>query len=161
MPHCCEAVRVRELRLYLSIRPFGSLLLGQVQHECHALVRLSIELRCATQYRHTATVLSNVFFLVGLRCSGCSHLKYSLLSNGMPFRRRQLPPVQTRFDSFSSISNDTEKGIVCIDAFAIITTPHDKAYDVRFEQAPYLAFSVLQLFVEPYFLQLYLRLSRQ
>src|SRR5580700_8800293 len=128
MPHRHHAISVCELDPCLGVRTLGALLLGQVEHESHALIQLLIEPRCATQYRHTATVLSNVFFLVGLRCSGRSHLKYSLLGDRMPFRRRQLPPVQTRFDSFSPISNDTEKGIVRIDAFAIITAPQDKTY---------------------------------
>src|SRR5215813_14178339 len=69
LPHRRDAVRVRELHLYLSVCPFGSLPIGKVQHETDALTRPPLEDGGTDQHRHARTVFWKEFFFIGLSSS--------------------------------------------------------------------------------------------
>jgi hypothetical protein len=63
LPHCCDAVRVRQLHLRLAVAPlafarfcFCPLALGQVQHERDALAPDTPDRCGADQHRHAAAV---------------------------------------------------------------------------------------------------------
>ena len=75
MPHRCDAVRVRQLRLRLAVAPlalarlgFRPLALGQIEHEGDA--GAVFEARRADQNGHTAAVLPEIFLFVRRKDSG-------------------------------------------------------------------------------------------
>ena len=58
LSHRCQTVRVRQLHLQRAQRVRSALALGQVEHECDALVAAFFEGCHADQHGHAAAVLA-------------------------------------------------------------------------------------------------------
>src|SRR5262249_37295245 len=113
LPHRCDAVRVRELHLYLRVCPFRSLPTGEVEHKTDAFTLAPLERGGTDQHRHTRTVFSKVFFFMGLSSSTRLLLCHSAVGCLPPFGRCPLPPFQTASARIPAvIPSGAQKGAV-------------------------------------------------
>ena len=92
LPHRCDAVRVRQLRLRLAVASlalarlgFRPLALGQIENEGDAAV---FEARRSDQYGDTAAVLPEILLFVRWKDSGRLQFGHSPRIDVAPFGRR-------------------------------------------------------------------------
>src|SRR6516165_3648518 len=73
------------------LRPFA---LGQIEHECDALVAAFFEQRDANKYWNSAAVFAKIFLLEGLKTPRRAQFREGTFVALAPFRRGQPGPAQ-------------------------------------------------------------------
>src|SRR5271166_370948 len=151
LPHCCDTVGVRELRLRLAVallalarlglRPFA---LSQVDYESYTLMP-GFEQRYADQHGHTATVLPEILLLHRLQPAVPPELyQPRCLSAIEPFRRREVPPVQaSRGEIITVEAQQMKKGVIGFED-PTFELPSEDADDVGVDEAPDLGLTLAQ-----------------
>src|SRR5712671_6252834 len=122
----------------------GALALGQIEHECDALVTALFKCCPTNQHGHTATVFSRVFLLERLEPAATFLLFDPCVIPVAPVGRRQVrPPYAARNQVFAIVVHHAKKFVVGLKN-ATFEIPDENSDDVGIDQTPNLRFAFLQ-----------------
>src|SRR6267143_1748022 len=125
----------------------GALALGQIEHECDALVTALFKCCPTNQHGHTATVFSRVFLLERLEPAATFLLFDPCVIPVAPVGRRQVrPPYAARNQVFAIVVHHAKKFVVGLKN-ATVEIPDENPDDVGIDQAPDLRFASPQRFL--------------
>ena len=144
LPHCRNAVRVRQRHLNLAVslltQPrfgFRTLLLCQIEHESDDAI--AFERRRSDEHRNAAAVFPEVLFLERLNRPELVQFRSRLYKSAVPFRgRHPLPVDAVGSEILMVVSQHVEKRIVGLDNLVVDSRDED-ADNIRVEQTPILA----------------------
>src|SRR5262249_20178226 len=125
------------------------LALGQIEYECHAFVRGSLEHRAACQNLHASAILPEEFPFLSLRSCARSEIFHLACVALAPFRQRKVrPPHAPRDQVIAAVTDDASELLVGVKDPAV-RMPAEDPDDAGVDQPPNPRFALCELAIQP------------